>query len=173
MRCFTILSPEKVALVALLTFSLVVSPTAFAKPERVPNKSPVKLQKWSGTIDFSTEETSTFTLAGTASHLGKFSAYGEVDFFPGDEEGALIGEGAVVFEAANGDLLVGIVMWEADIEEGGLRTSHVHFSWSDSVEFNDGTVVDSTGRFEDDRPPGLVVIAIIAILIGLLVPAVQ
>jgi len=39
------------------------------------------------------------------------------------------------------------------------------------VEFSDGTIVSSTGRFVEDRPPGLVVIAIIAILIGLLSPA--
>ena len=69
------------------------------------------------------------------------------------------------------DLLVGVVEWDADAEGDGLRTSHIHFSWRDSVQFSDGTVVDSTGRFVKDRPPGLVVIAIIAILIGMLLPA--
>jgi hypothetical protein len=63
------------------------------------------------------------------------------------------------------------VSWEADAEAQGLRTSHIHFSWRDSVKFSDGSVVPSTGRFAKDRPPGLVVIAIIAILIGLLLPA--
>jgi len=165
MKRFLIRSWQNVTLAALLTFSLVANP--------VLAKSPVKLQKWSGAIDFSTEETTTFTLAGTASHLGKFTANGEVDFVPGEEEGTLVGNGVVVFKAANGDLLVGNVTWEADIQEDGLRSSHIHFSWTDSIEFGDGTVVENTGRFVDDRPPGLVVIAIIAVLIGLLVPAVQ
>ena len=116
---------------------------------------------------------SSFTLAGTASHLGKFTAYGEVEFVPGEEEGSLEGDGVVVFTAANGDLLVGVVSWDVDASGAEPRTSHIHFSWRDSVEFSDGSIVFSTGRFEHDRPPGLVVIAIIAILIGLLVPAVQ
>jgi hypothetical protein len=33
--------------------------------------------------------------------------------------------------------------------------------------------VSSTGHFLESRPPGLVVLAIIAVLIGLLLPAVQ
>jgi hypothetical protein len=136
-------------------------------------RSAVDLKNWQGEIDFSTEDVSPFVLSGTASHLGKFTARGEVEFLPGEKEGSLLGDGVVVFKAANGDLLVGAVMWEADAEADSLRTSHIHFSWRDSVEFSDGTVVTSTGRFEKFRPPGLVVIAIIAILIGLLLPAVQ
>ena len=134
-------------------------------------KSAVKMKDFEGTIDFNEDGPSTFTLSGTASHLGRFSAGGEVEFVPGEEPGSLAGQGVVVFEAANGDLLVGNVSW--DIPPGGdERTSAIHFAWADSVEFSDGTVVFNTGRFVDDRPPGLVVIAIIAILIGLLVPAV-
>jgi hypothetical protein len=150
----------------LLTFFQVIPAGAFAQ-------SPVKLKNFEGTIDFSTERTSSFTLEGTASHLGQFTAYGEVEFLPGEEEGSYVGDGVVVFEAANGDLLVGVVNWEVDAEDGDFRTSHIHFSWRDAVEFSDGTIVSNTGRFVDDRPPGLVVIAIIAILIGLLLPAVQ
>jgi hypothetical protein len=165
MKSFWTCGPWKVALVTLLSSLLAANP-ALAK-------SPVKLQKWMGMIDLEAEGPLPFVLEGTASHLGKFEAYGEVEFVPGEEEGTFLGEGVVVFEAANGDLLVGHVEWELDEEEDGFRASAIHFSWADEIEFSDGTIVENTGRFVDDRPPGLVVIAIIAILIGLLVPAVQ
>lgn len=166
MSCLRKRSWNKVALVALLICFQVIPLGAFAK-------SPVKLKNFLGSIDFSAEGPSTFTLEGTASHLGQYTCYGEVSFAPGEEEGTLLGEGVAVFEAANGDLLVGVVTWEVDTGDEEFRTSRIHFSWRDAVEFSDGTVVASTGRFLDDRPPGLVVIAIIAILIGLLLPAVQ
>ena len=156
--------------------TLVVLAAFFA---RVANpamgQSPVKLTKWSGAIDLSEggEGIRPFTLEGTASHLGRFTAYGEVEFFDGGEDGSLVGEGVAVFEAANGDLLVGHVTWDVAPGGGDFRSSAVHFAWADSIELADGTVVSNTGRFVDDRPPGLVVIAIIAILIGLLLPAVQ
>jgi hypothetical protein len=155
----------KVPLVALLTFCQLFPPTTFAK-------SPVKLKNFVGEIDFSTEGTSPFTLEGTASHLGRYTAYGEVDFLPGEGEGTLVGNGVAVFEAANGDLLVGVVTWEVEAEVNGERASRIHFSWRDSVEFGNGMTVSNTGRFVKDRPQGLVVIAIIAVLIGLLYPAV-
>jgi hypothetical protein len=136
-------------------------------------QSPVKLKNWGGTIDFSPEGISPFTLHGTASHLGRFTGYGEVEFEPSAVAGTLVGDGVVVFEAANGDLLVGVLIWDADAEEAECRAGQIHFSWRDSVEFSDGTIVSSTGRFADNRPSGLVVIAIIAILIGLLKPAVE
>ncbi|MBP7745813.1 MAG: hypothetical protein KA383_06735 [Phycisphaerae bacterium] len=128
-----------------------------------------------GTVDFSTEKTSSFTLQGTELHIGEYTARGEVTFRAGEAEGTLIGEGVAVFETPEGDLLVAVVTWDVAAEQDGNRASELRFSWRDSVEFSDGTVVASTGRFADaeDRPPGLVVIAIIAILIGLLVPAVQ
>ena len=166
MRCFTIRRRTLVTIVVLVAFATQSAAPALAE-------SPVKLQKWAGEIDLSLDDVSTFVLAGTASHLGRFTAYGEVVFVPG-EDGSLIGDGVVVFEAANGDLLVGVVTWEAAAaDEDGLSASAIHFAWRDSVEFSDGTTVSNTGRFVNDRPPGLVVIAIIAILIGLLLPAVQ
>jgi len=165
MKRFTRPTPIKVVMLALLTLFGTTPKFAFAR-------SPVKLQNWQGTIDFSAERPTPFTLEGTASHLGQFTAYGEVEFLPGEQEGSLVGNGVVVFEAANGDLLVGVVTWEVDAG-GDFRTSRVHFSWRDSIEFSDGTIAFSTGRFVNDRPPGLVVIAIIAVLIGLLLPAVQ
>ncbi|HSZ60131.1 MAG TPA: twin-arginine translocation signal domain-containing protein [Tepidisphaeraceae bacterium] len=134
-------------------------------------ESPVELKNWEGTIDFSTTGISPFTLSGTASHLGQFTATGEVMFVPGQSQGSLVGTGVVAFTAADGDMLVGVVTWDADAEVDAQRSSGIHFSWRDSVQFSDGTVVSSTGRFAQSRPPGLVVIAIIAILIGLLSPA--
>jgi hypothetical protein len=156
----------RVTLVALLSASLIVPPSAFAE-------SPVELKKFQGAIDLEAPGPLPFTLSGEASHLGKFTSYGEVAFVPGEEPGTMVGEGVAVFRAANGDLLVGAVAWEVAAGSGDFRTSRVHFSWRDAVTLSDGTVVASTGRFVDSRPPGLVVIAIIAILIGMLLPAVQ
>jgi len=149
----------------------VVLIAAFGVRTSLPARaqSPVKLQNWEGTIDYAPDGVSTFTLSGTSSHLGDFQAYGEIELTPGDEEGTLEGEGVVVFESANGDLLVGVTTWGV----GSDTVGGMHFSWRDSVTLSDGTVVNSTGRFAHDRPPGLVVIAIIAILIGMLLPAVQ
>lgn len=164
MKRFHVDGWRKVVLVALLIGTMAV-------PRAMAAKSPVKLQKWSGAIELNASGPKPFTLAGEASHLGKFAAEGEVEFTR-QSNGSLVGEGVVVFTAANGDLLVGIVDW--DIAAGGdVRTTSLGFHWQDSVEFSDGTVVHNTGRFVKDRPPGLVVIAIIAILIGLLLPAVQ
>ncbi len=143
---------QMVTTLAVLSFVAAwTAPAAFA------DKSPVKITKLQGAVDLSGEAPFPFVLDGIASHLGKFTAYGEVEFVPGEEEGSLIGEGVVVFEAANGDLLVGVVTWEIDPAVDGVATSHIHFSWRDSVEFSDGTIVSNTGRFVDDRPPGLVV----------------
>src|SRR3954464_9072694 len=67
------------------------SPAAFAQ-------SPVKLQNWQGAIDLASPgAVHPFSLAGTASHLGKFTAHGEVEFVPGEKAGTLVGEGVVVF----------------------------------------------------------------------------
>jgi hypothetical protein len=156
-----------------LNITLAIGLTLFGLwPRSASAESPVKLTKFAGAIDFSTDDISSFTLEGSASHLGLFKCCGEVDFLPA-QDGSLVGLGVCVFEAANGDPLVGQVTWDVGAEVDGFRTSDIHFSWRDSVEFSDGSVVSNTGRFVDDRPPGLVVIAIIAILIGLLLPAVQ
>ena len=156
----------KVVLIALLAIVQVFPRTGFAK-------APVKMKNFDGTIDVTAEGVTPFTLEGTASHLGTFTAYGEVEFEPGDEPGSLLGHGPVVFEAANGDLLVGIMSWQVDPAVDDLCLASIHFGWRDSAEFSDGTVVANTGRFVTDRPPGLVVIAIIAVLISLLLPAIQ
>jgi hypothetical protein len=162
MKRITSPSPLKVVLLAVVTlFGTTPRPAAA--------KSPVKMKNFIGTIDVTAGGVTPFTLSGTASHLGQFTAYGEVEFLPGEEPGSLLGSGVVVFEAANGDLLVGAVAWEVGAG-ADFRTSRIHFSWRDFVQFDDGTVVANTGRFVDDRPPGLVVIAIIAILAAILFP---
>ena len=139
-------------------------------PRAALGESPVKLHHWHGAIDLTAEGVTPFFLEGTASHLGRFTCHGEVVFVPGEVEGSLVGQGVAVFTAANGDLLVGNLTW--DVAPGGdFRTSRLHFSWSDSVELSDQSVVSSTGRFVKSRPEGLVVISIIGILVGLLLPA--
>src|SRR5438876_2073537 len=162
MRFFTISMRKKVTVLVLAAFCLRSVVPASAE-------SPVKLQNWAGSIDFSTERLSTFALAGTASHLGKFTAYGEVNFVPGAAQGSLDGDGVVVFKAANGDLLVGVVIWTADPEAGGLRTSHSHSSWRDPGRFSNGTVVGTTGHSGKARPPAPGAMATSAIWMGLLV----
>lgn len=132
-------------------------------------------ENFEGTVDFFTEELTSFILDGTEPTIGDYTAKGEVLFKPGTEAGTLIGEGVAAFENPDGDQLVAVVTWTAAAEKDGERASDIRFSWRDSVEFSDGRIVSSTGKFADpeDRPPGLVVIAIIAILIGMLLPAVQ
>ena len=145
-------------LVLVAFFARSVTP-AFAAPQ-------IKLNNWAGTIDFSETGPSSFALSGTSSHLGNFTAHGEVDIVLG----ANVAHGVVVFQAANGDQLVGVTTWDVAADQVG----NIRFSWRDSVQFSDGTVVFSTGHFAQakNRPSGLVVIAIIAVLIGLLLPAV-
>jgi hypothetical protein len=158
---------QSVVLTSMLCFFMVF-------PSHLWAESPVKMKNFLGTIDLSAMPGPVpFTLEGEASHLGQFTSQGEVTFTPGEEPGTLVGTGVVVFRAANGDLLVGNVTWNVSAESNDTRTTSIHFGWQDSVTFSDGTVAVNTGRFVTDRPPGLVVIAIIAVLIALLVPAVQ
>jgi hypothetical protein len=155
-----------------VTMAVVLTLVGLA-PTAALAKSPVKMKDFTGTIDLESDAPIPFTLEGTASHLGQFTARGEVTFVPGAEEGTLVGNGVVVFTAANSDLLVGNVAWDVEAASGDFRTTSIHFSWADSVTFGDGTTGKNTGHFVDDRPPGLVVIAIIAILIAQLLPAIQ
>jgi len=166
MKRFMIRNRKLISMVVLVAFQFRYGVPAFAE-------SPVKMKNFQGTVDILADGPVPFTLEGTASHLGKFQAEGEVEFGPGDEPGSLLGVGVVVFHAANGDLLVGDVTWDVDPTLDGLALASIHFKWRDSVEFSDGTIVSNTGHFVESRPPGLVVIAIIAVLIALLLPAIQ
>lgn len=165
MKCAAVSVWKLVNVIAFLAFFGTSASPVFAQ-------SAVKLNKdGKGQIDVSNHGPSPFVLNGTASHLGKYTCHGELEFVPGEIPGSQEGHGVAVFEVANGDLLVGVVTLELDAD----GTGHMEFSWRDSVEFSDETIVYTTGRFVDSRPPGavaavqyhlLVVIAIIAILIG-------
>jgi hypothetical protein len=152
----------------LLIIAILSGTGIFA--ESTPAAPVVKLSG-EGSIELSTDGASTFVLQGNASHFGKYACYGEVEFSTGTEVGSMAGEGPAVIQAANGDLIVGIVTWQIDADGNG-QTS---FSWRDSVEFSDGAIVSSTGRFTSSRPAGAVskvrtisdgTSNIIAILIG-------
>lgn len=112
-------------------------------------------------IQLAAEGPSAFEMTGRSRHFGRYECCGEILFHPVAADGILTGDGVAVLEAANGDLIVGVVSCRVDSNGVG----DIHFSWRDAVEFSDGTVVQNTGRFARRRPPG-VVIAIIAILIG-------
>jgi hypothetical protein len=153
MRCVMISTANKVATVVVLMFLGVCAVPAPAWAEGKP--------RGEAEILLAPEGPSPFMLSGTAPHFGRFACYGEIEFQPGVAEGSLDGVGVAVLAAADGDLIVGVVSCQLDVNGVG----QIHFSWRDSVEFSDGTVVSNTGRFQRKRPPG-VVIAIIAILIG-------
>ena len=162
-----ILSCRKlVAMILIVTFLLQTVTPAIAA-------TPINLRDFDGAIDFWAKGATPFVLRGTASRLGQYQCCGEVEFYPGKTRGTLVGEGVAVFQAENGDLLTAVVTWDVAADGRDYRTSQLRFSWRDAIEFSDGTFVPTTGDFEDDRPTELVVIAIIAVLIGLLLPAVQ
>jgi hypothetical protein len=153
------------------TMITLVVLTAFSAQAVAPAQAatPYTLRDSAGMIDMTAGRTSPFVFEGATPELGKFKAYGEVNFAAGRTKGSLAGRGAVVVKTEKG-LLVGDVMW--DVAAGGdLRPSQMKISWRDSVELSDGTIVEPD--WNDPEPQPLVVIAIIAILIGLLLPAVQ
>lgn len=166
MRRFLDAGRSRLALVVVLVLALPASQT-YAQ-------TLVPLQVFRGLIDLKAPGANKpFTLLGNAPGIGAFRAVGEVAFGKPARNGESVGQGVTVLLDANGDLLVGVVTWVLGGRKGNTRSNRIEFRWRDSVQFSDGARVANTGKFLESRPPGLVVIAIIAILIGLLLPAVQ
>src|SRR5262245_61200716 len=88
-------------------------------------------------------------LTGTLQGLGDSTGYVELDVVDGEAH-TFDGTGAVVFTAADGDILVGVITAQRD-RKGAISAE---FHWRDSVTLHDDTTVASTGRFEDHRPAG-------------------
>jgi hypothetical protein len=110
-----------------------------------------KIKVKSATLTFGDVGFAVLRFTGSAEALGNCAAYGELVFVPGEDDDTLDGMGVVAFTAANDDVLVGVI--EAQIDEDTGRIDWV-IHWRDAVTFSDGTIVASTGRFVDHRPPG-------------------
>jgi hypothetical protein len=136
------------ALLAALGTWLALAPAAIAQ-------STIQIQSMRGEIYQTADGPKPFVLEGEAAGLGRFAAIGEVMFRAGAAAGSVVGTGPVVFRADNGDLLVGVATWEIGRPVGGLSNTQFRVTTRDVVEFSDGTVVGSTGQFEDDRPVGV------------------
>lgn len=167
----------KILLVAVLS-GLQLLPGGCVQSPAVPHLTE-QTDNFTGGLDLqgatgiTTGKVIPFTIQGTEPDIGQYTATGEITFEAGTDAGSLVGTGVATFDTESGDKLVGVVTWDIAAGTSDSRDSSVRFSWRDSVQFSDGTTFSTTGHFVDERPPGLVVIAIIAILIGLLVPAVQ
>ena len=145
---FVMTNRKMIAVVVLAAFFARSAVPAYA------GKSAVKLTKLSGQVDFSVPGPQPFVLEGVASHLGRFTAYGEARFKPGTVPGTMVGEGIVVFTASNGDQLVGDITFNVD---GSINRGEIHAKWSDAVQFENGTTVFSTGHFVKEKPPGFII----------------
>ncbi|MDR3687875.1 MAG: hypothetical protein P4L46_00750 [Fimbriimonas sp.] len=129
--------------------------------------------KASGAIQFTPTGISPLALTGTESLLNRFSCRGELHFTSTSKPGgAMVASGVVVMRALDGDQLVGLVSIKTDATGVG----RIVFAWREAVQLSNGTILTSTGRFQNDLPDdaekkvttktSTVVIAIIAVLIG-------
>ena len=128
----------------------------FAWPTVTPAQSTVQPRSMTGEFDLLADGPKPFVLAGEASVRGKYTAFGEVEFGPGEAEGSVVGAGPIVFRAENGDLLVGDANWEFGPPDRGVRVTQLSIVWRNAVRFSDGTTVASTGQFGENRVAGLV-----------------
>jgi len=106
------------------------------------------------------EGPSKYELVGANEKLGQYGCWGEID--------VQRGLGLAVLTTADGRRLVGNVRVGTVADNLGQFA----FAWADSIRMNDGTVHTSNVA-KPDRPYGLEVNGIIAILIGLMLPRAQ
>lgn len=130
---------------ALVVVLIVTGVSAAPRAE----KTPVTLTG-GGSIVFSTGGVNSFVLRGVATHVGRYTCLGELQFVPGATPGSLNGVGVAEIIGDDGAQIVGVVTWQTNAHGGG----HMAFSWRDFVEFSDGSIVQSTRRFTRNRPPG-------------------
>jgi hypothetical protein len=117
------------------------------------DKSGINQLSGSGVVAINESGDAVVLLHGNASQLGKFTCSGQLVFQQGNDPGSIVGEGVAAFTAANGDQLVGTFTWQINADGSG----EMKFHWHDSITLGDGSTVESTGRFADRRPPGIVV----------------
>jgi len=105
------------------------------RPAMAAGDRPFKLSA-SGTSSPNPDGTVGFTMSGTATHLGRWTAVGEVSVQPTENPAILAYTGSVTFVAANGDQL------EVAIENGqlDLTTGVGTALWR---------IITGTGRFSD------------------------
>ena len=130
---------------ALLALASVAPPAAADQPLAV-------CRGYSGSLLAGDDGIAVLRLVGTAEAQGRFTCYGELVFIGENEDGALFGMGVIAFTAANGDHLVGVIA--AEIDADGNFSAAIH--WRDEVTFSNGATVANSGRFVENRPPGLV-----------------
>ncbi len=149
MRSFMIRGGRVFAVGACLTvfFSALSTEVAARRPPPRP--------KHSGRIVFidDNREQAIYKFEGFEEQVGRFTARGELDFVPGDEEGSLEGTGVVIVTSGC-DRLVGVATVHLDAN----GESSFRLSWRDSITLRNGRTLYNTGRFREQRPTGLIVI---------------
>ena len=116
------------------------------------DKSGINQLSGSGVLAINENGYAVVALHGNASQLGKFTCSGQLTFEQSNDPGSIVGEGVAAFTAANGDQLVATFTWQINADGSG----EMKFHWHDSITLSDGSTVESTGRFADRRPPGVV-----------------
>ena len=89
---------------------------------------------------------------GSTPDFGRYTATGEITYAGGDQEGPQAGTGVAAVQAEDGDVIVADLSCQPK-DDGD--TDFV-FHWRDSITVSDGTVVQTTGQFVENKPPGLV-----------------
>ena len=140
-------SLRPIALVLLATIACAML-TPFAAGDQPLGELKVK----SFSLSFGEDGFAVLRMTGTAPDLGNCACCGELVFAPGEDEDTLDGLGVVVFTAANGDILVGVIAAQIDTID---QTFAAQVRWRDSVTVRNGATIASSGRFARHRPTGM------------------